>query len=126
MVGRRRGRWRSRFSVNPESATNYCVPLSELRAKTTLEPCGAIKSHSAQTIRMTKVSLNHGSDNLYASWRAGTELLAHVWGSEKWLEGMRAFVEKRKPDFRKFRLQNKKMIDEYLAGVDMNSEDHLK
>ena len=70
---------------------------------------------------MTKVSLNHKSDNLYSSWRAGMELLAHVWGSEKSLEGMNAFVEKRKPDFRKFRMRNKKVVDDYLAGLDMSS-----
>ena len=104
---------------------NYCVPQSQLRAKT-LELCETIKSHSPQTLRMTKVSLNHESDNLYASWRAGMELLAHVWGSEELIEGMQAFIEKRKPDFQKFRLRNKAIVEEYLAGIDMNDENHLK
>ena len=75
---------------------------------------------------MTKVSLNHESDNLYASWRAGMEFLSHVWGSEKSLEGMGAFTEKRKPDFDKFRMRNKKVVEEYLAGLDFEAEDHLK
>lgn len=96
---------------------NYCVPQTELRAKTE-ELCERIKSHSSQTIRLTKVSLNHESDNLYASWRAGMEFLAHVWGSEESIEGMNAFTEKRKPDFNQFRLRNKVEIDDYLAGVD--------
>ena len=100
---------------------NHAVPLSELRAKTQ-SLCDAIKSHSPQTIRMTKRSLNHESDNLYASWTSGMELLAHVWGSDEAMEGMNAFMEKRKPDFNKFRHQNKAVVDEYLAGLDSSPE----
>ena len=56
---------------------NHCVPLDKLKSKT-LELCETIKGHSAQTIRMTKCSLITSSDDLYSSWRAGMELLAHV------------------------------------------------
>ena len=117
-----------RFSAREAEAiglANYCVAQSQLQEKTR-ELCETIKSHSPQTLRMTKVSLNHESDNLYASWRAGMELLAHVWGSEESIEGMQAFTEKRKPDFQKFRTRNKAIVEEYLAGVDMNDESHLK
>ncbi len=100
---------------------NHMVPLAELKAKT-LELCDAIKSHSPQTIRMTKRSLNHESDNLYASWTAGMELLAHVWGSDEANEGMNAFLEKRKPDFNQFRLRNKALVEDYLAGLDASPE----
>ena len=82
--------------------------------------CETIKSHSAQTIRMTKKSLNFESDQLYASWQHGMELLAYVWGSDESLEGMNAFLENRKPDFQKFRLQNKKALEDYLIGFNKN------
>jgi hypothetical protein len=34
------------------------------------------------------------------------------------LEGMNAFLEDRKPDFQRFRMRNKKELDEYLDGCD--------
>jgi len=95
---------------------NKCVPQGEL-LKETLRWCETIKGHSAQTLRATKKSLNHESDELYASWQHGMELLAHIWGSEESLEGMRAFLDGRAPDFDKFRRRNKKALDEYLEGL---------
>ena len=76
-----------------------------------------IKSYSAQTLRATKKSLNHESDELYASWQHGMELLAQIWGSEESLEGMNAFLEKRKADFRKFRMRNKEIVEAYLDDL---------
>lgn len=98
---------------------NKCVPQKDL-LKETRAWCETIKSHSAQTLRMTKKSLNFESDQLYASWQHGMELLAHVWGSEESLEGMNAFLEKRKPDFSKFRLRNKRALDTYLDSYRKN------
>ena len=77
-----------------------------------------INSYSGQTIRQTKKSLNAESDELYASWQHGMELLAHVWGSEESLEGMHAFIEKRKPNFFKFREKNANIVKEYLDGLE--------
>ncbi len=94
---------------------NRVVPKAELH-KATVEWCEAIRGYSAQTLRATKKNLNFESDGLYASWQHGMELLAHIRGSEESLEGMTAFLEKRKPDFRKFRLKNKADMDRYLAG----------
>jgi naphthoate synthase len=94
---------------------NKCVPQKDLLAET-LKWCNTIKGHSAQTIRMTKKSLNFESDLLYASWQHGMELLAHVWGSEESLEGMNAFLEGRKPNFQGFRMRSKREMDRYLAG----------
>jgi naphthoate synthase len=95
---------------------NKVVPKAELRAAT-LEWCARIKGRSAQTLRATKKSLNHESDELYASWQHGMELLANIWGTEESLEGMQAFLEKRKPDFQKFRQRNKAELDRYLGGL---------
>jgi len=39
---------------------------------------------------------------------------------------MNAFVEKRKPDFNKYLMHTKKVIDAYLDGIDFESGDHLK
>ena len=98
---------------------NKWVPKADL-LKETLVWCETIKGHSAQTLRMTKKSLNHESDQLYASWQHGMELLAHVWGTEESIEGMNAFLERRKPDFQRFRMRNKKELDDYLDGCAKN------
>lgn len=95
---------------------NKCVPQAELR-ETVLEWCDKLRYHSSQTIRATKTSLNAESDELYASWRHGMELLNNIWGTEESLEGMRAFLEKRRPDFNQFRLRNKAEVDSYLDGL---------
>jgi len=92
---------------------NKCVPKEKLHEET-LAWCERIKGHSSQTIRATKKSLNSESDELYASWQQGMELLANVWGTEECLEGMNAFLEKRKPDFQQFRRRNKEALDTYL------------
>src|SRR5262245_28539755 len=96
---------------------NKCVPQKSLRAET-LKWCETLKGHSAQTLRMTKKSLNFESDQLYASWQHGMELLAHVWGSEESLEGMNAFLEGRKTDFKKFRMRNNRALEDYRDGCD--------
>jgi 1,4-dihydroxy-2-naphthoyl-CoA synthase len=106
---------------------NKCVPQSDLRRET-LAWCETIKGHSPQTLRMTKKSLNFESDLLYASWQHGMELLAHVWGSAESLEGMNAFLQGRKPDFQKFRMRNKRELEEYLDGCarDLNASPSMR
>ena len=98
---------------------NKVVPQADLRRETEAW-CEQIKSHSGQTLRATKKSLNFESDELYASWQHGMELLAHIWGSEESLEGMQAFLDKRPADFQKFRERNREQVEEYLAGVERN------
>lgn len=96
---------------------NRVVPQAELH-QATLEWCESIKGFSGQTLRATKKSLNFESDGLYASWQHGMELLANIWGSEESLEGMNAFLEKRKPDFQQFRQRNKDQMDQYMTGLE--------
>ncbi|MEE8434740.1 MAG: enoyl-CoA hydratase-related protein [bacterium] len=96
---------------------NRVVPQAELQ-QATLEWCESIKGFSGQTLRATKKSLNFESDGLYASWQHGMELLANIWGSEESLEGMNAFLEKRKPEFQQFRQRNKDRMDQYLTDLD--------
>ena len=45
------------------------------------------------------------------------ELLAEIWGSDESLEGMNAFLEKRKPDFHQFREARKIKVDTYLDDL---------
>ncbi len=92
---------------------NKCVPKKDLLAET-LKWCETMKGHSSQTLRATKKSLNHESDQLYASWQHGMELLANIWGTEESLEGMQAFLDKRKADFNQFRRKNKAALDTYV------------
>ena len=95
---------------------NKVVPKADLRAETEAW-CRQMKGYSGQTLRATKKSLNFESDELYASWQQGMELLAEIWGSEESLEGMTAFLEKRKPDFHQFRLARKEQVDTYLDDL---------
>jgi len=96
---------------------NLAVPATELQQRTE-ELCQQIVGYSPQTIRATKVSLNFESDQLYASWQHGMELLANIWGSDEANEGMTAFLERRPPDFQQFRDRNRRLLDEYLDGID--------
>src|SRR5262249_15758057 len=106
---------------------NKCVAQKDLLPET-LKWCETIKSHSPQTLRMTKKSLNFESDLLYASWQHGMELLAHVWGSAASLEGMNALLAGRKPDFQKFRMRNKQELETYLDGCanDLNAPPSMR
>ncbi len=64
---------------------------------------GRILAMSPQSLRIAKLNLNFESDALYPSFTHGVELLSMTYGSEELKEGMNAFLEKRKPDFMKFR-----------------------
>jgi len=81
---------------------NRVVPDGELE-KETEAWCRRILEMSPQSIRISKLSMNYESDHLYASYMHGIEILASTYGSPELVEGMTAFLEKRKPNFSAFR-----------------------
>ncbi len=81
---------------------NQVVPDGTLEENVN-EWCGRILEMSPQSLRIAKLSINFESDLLYPSFTHGMELLSMTYGSEELDEGMSAFLEKRKPDFMKFR-----------------------
>jgi dihydroxynaphthoic acid synthetase len=66
--------------------------------------CREILDKSPQSIRIAKLALNAGSDaDFYSSFFPSAELLASAYGNEENMEGITAFLQKRPPDFRRFR-----------------------
>lgn len=81
---------------------NEVVPDGHLEEETE-KMCRRILDMSPQSIRISKISMNYESDQLYSSYMHGIEMLAATYGSPELVEGMSAFLEKRKPDFGQFR-----------------------
>lgn len=65
--------------------------------------CRRILELSPQALRIAKLSFNFESDLLYPSYAHGLELLASVYATDEFREGMSAFLGKRKADFSRFR-----------------------
>lgn len=66
--------------------------------------CQEILDKSPQSIRIAKLALNAGSDQeFYSSFFPSSELLASIYGNPENMEGITAFLEKRKPEYRKYR-----------------------
>ncbi|MCW5828012.1 MAG: enoyl-CoA hydratase/isomerase family protein [Deltaproteobacteria bacterium] len=81
---------------------NKVVPHEKLREETR-SICMDILAKSPQSLRIAKMSFNHGIAEMDSSFEHGGELLAVCYGGEELGEGMKAFLEKRKPDFNQFR-----------------------
>jgi len=81
---------------------NKAVPDDKLEEET-LAWCNRILEMSPQSLSVAKVSMNFETDLMYASFVHGAEMLRIVYDGDEIKEGMNAFLEKRKPDFSKFR-----------------------
>lgn len=81
---------------------NKAVPDDKLEEET-MAWCKRILQMSPQALSVAKVSLNFETDLMYASFMHGAEMLRLAYDGEEIKEGMNAFLEKRKPDFGKFR-----------------------
>jgi len=65
--------------------------------------CQKILQMSPQSTRVAKVALNVLPDMMLSALRHGLAVAPHLWVSPEGREAMNAFMEKRKPDFGKFR-----------------------
>jgi dihydroxynaphthoic acid synthetase len=81
---------------------NKVVPDGSLEEETEAW-VSRILQMSPQSLRLSKTSLNFESDLLHSSYMHGIEMLSATYGSEELKEGMASFMEKRKPDFNRFR-----------------------
>jgi dihydroxynaphthoic acid synthetase len=81
---------------------NKAVPAEKLDAAVD-EWCQRLLSLSPQALRVAKISLNFESDQLWPSVQHGQQMINFIHGTAEFHEGTQAFLEKRSPDFAKFR-----------------------
>ena len=81
---------------------NTVVPHDQLDQETD-RWCQQILEMSPQALRLTKKCLNWEWEQRKPLFEEGARLLSKTYLSEEFLEGTTAFLEKRKPDFMKFR-----------------------
>jgi dihydroxynaphthoic acid synthetase len=66
--------------------------------------CQRLLDASPQSLRIAKTSLNFAIDSMRPAFTAGAEMLTLIYGSEEQGEGSSAFLEKRPPNYRRFRV----------------------
>lgn len=81
---------------------NAVVPHEQLMAETE-KWCNEILDKSPLYLGLTKKGMNQATDMLHGSLTMGGEMLSLTYGMDENMEGVHSFLEKRKPDFRKYR-----------------------
>ena len=81
---------------------NKVVPAAQLMDEARVW-AGEILAMSPTAIKIAKASFNADSDQVKGIGALGMASLALYYGTEEAVEGRNAFVERRKPDFRKYR-----------------------
>ncbi|HEU0198866.1 MAG TPA: enoyl-CoA hydratase-related protein [Burkholderiaceae bacterium] len=80
---------------------NKMVPHDQLDAEVD-QWCKEINEMSPTALTIAKRSFNADSENIRGIGFMGIQLVKHYYQTEESKEGVRAFNEKRKPDFKKF------------------------
>jgi 2-ketocyclohexanecarboxyl-CoA hydrolase len=81
---------------------NAVVPGDRLREEAR-SWAGEMLAFSPTALKIAKASFNADTDHVRGIAALGMSALALYYGTEEALEGRNAFVERRKPDFRRFR-----------------------
>jgi dihydroxynaphthoic acid synthetase len=109
IVGEKRAReivfWCRKYTADEAYAmglVNKVVPHSELYTEVG-KWCSELLDKSPQSIRLARTALNFSSDLLYPAYTHGMEMLSLINGNEENLEGVRAFLGKRSPNYRRYR-----------------------
>lgn len=89
---------------------NHVVPLAELMP-TARAWAEELLDKSPTSLRIAKLAFNMESDqSLWSGMFAGGELLASHVDSDEFLEGPTAWLEKRKPNFRRYRTRKIRVV----------------
>jgi dihydroxynaphthoic acid synthetase len=81
---------------------NRVVPIAQLKGEVD-SICEELLDKSPRSLRIAKMLMNHASDLDYNTYVTGAEMLSSTYGDDENLEGVRAFLEHRDPDYRRFR-----------------------
>ena len=81
---------------------NKVVPAAQLRAEVE-QWCRELLEKSPTALKLAKYSFNADTDHIKGIGGLGMSALALYYATDEAVEGRNAFLERRKPDFRKFR-----------------------